>query len=243
MAHDAASASLPPFSVRRSARARRVRLTVSVREGLVVTLPQGVRDAVAIDAVRQRAAWARRHLAATEARRAAITASPEALLPSRVELRAFGESWPVEYRQGGGTGVRAACRGAALVVSGDIDDAGACLEALRRWRDRTAREGLIRALDEMSSALGISYARVAVRGQRTRWGSCSSAGSISLNRNLVFLPEHLVAYVCAHELTHIVQTNHSQSFWSLLQCHWPASIAARTQMRSAATYVPGWAEN
>ncbi len=243
MTHDAESALLPPFGVRRSARARRIRLTVSVREGLIVTLPHGVPEKAALQAVSARAAWARRHLASTAARRAAVTASPEAQLPSLVELRAFGESWPVEYRQGSGTGTRAVCRGAALVVSGDTDDARACLDALRRWRDRTAREGLVRVLDEVSSALAIPYARVAVRGQRTRWGSCSSAGSISLNRNLVFLPEHLVRYVCAHELTHIEQTNHSPRFWSRLHAHWPTSPAARTQMRSAATYVPAWAEN
>ncbi len=236
------AATLPPFAVRRSSRARRIRLSVTVHDGLVVTLPVGIPLAEAERAVRDRAEWARRHLAATAQRRDALAAHPEDLLPDAVELAVFGETWSLALRESPATGVRARHDGAALVLTGDVDDAAACLDALRRWRDRTARERLPHLLAEVSSACGIGYARVTVRGQRTRWGSCSSRGSISLNRNLVFLPEHLVRYVMLHELVHVREPNHSLRFWSLLATLHPGAGSARVEMRDAARYVPAWAE-
>lgn len=232
---------LPPYTVRYSARARHVRLAVSAREGLVVTLPLGVAGEAAEQAVRSREAWAWRHLARTAELRAALSAPPEALLPSVIDLAAFMERWPVEYRESERARVSARATGAAVVLSGPVDDAAACLEALRRWRDRTARERLPGMLAGLSSATGIPYTRASVRAQRTRWGSCSSSGTISLNRNLVFLPEHLVHYVLAHELTHVRVPNHSARFWALLESMAPGADGHRVAMRSAAERIPAWA--
>ncbi len=237
------AAQLPDYTVRRSARARRIRLTVSAREGLVVTLPHGLAARDAARAVADRREWALVHLQAVESRRSALTASPEALLPDGIELEALGRSWHVDYRQsasGGTVSVRAS--GTALVVSGNVADAESCLAALRRWRDRTARSGLAALLDECSSATGIGYERVSVRGQRTRWGSCSSRGAISLNRNLVFLPPHLARYVVLHELAHVDERGHGAAFWRRLEQLEPSARAYRAQMRTAGDLVPAWAD-
>lgn len=233
---------LPPFTVRRSSRARRVRLTVSARDGLVVTLPARVPAKAAEEAVRAQAAWAWRHLDATAERRAALAAAPEAQLPSVVELPALGRAWVVEYRETAARGVSVRESGSSLHVSGAIADAQACMQALRRWRDRAAREGLTALARECSSATGIRIERVSVRAQRSRWGSCSTRGTISLNRNLVFLPEELARYVVLHELAHVRERGHGPSFWSHLALLEPDALALRARMRGAGDLVPAWAD-
>jgi hypothetical protein len=232
---------MPPYTVRRSTRARHIRLTVSNRDGLVVTLPPGVDDDAAHRVVAQRAGWARRHLAKSEGLRARLSAPAESLLPSVIELRGFGETWPVDYRETASGRTVARTTGASVVVMGAIHDAEECLAALRRWRDRTAGERLPPLLEEVSSATGLGYSGVSVRGQRTRWGSCSGAHRISLNRNLMFLPEHLLRYVLVHELAHTRERNHGPRFWGLMETLSPDSGASRGQMRDAGLLVPPWA--
>ncbi|MHB9004778.1 MAG: M48 family metallopeptidase [Coriobacteriia bacterium] len=235
--------AMPAYTVRRSNRARHVRLTVSNREGLVVTLPPGVSQDAAHRAVAERADWARRHLAKSEGLRALLSAPAESILPHVIELRGFGETWPVEYRETVSGRTVARTLGGCVVVAGATRDAEECLAALRRWRDRTAGERLPLLLEEVSSVTGLTYAGVSVRGQRTRWGSCSGARRISLNRNLVFLPEHLVRYVLVHELAHTRERNHGPGFWGLLDSLVPESAALRRQMRDAGLLVPAWAHD
>jgi len=91
--------------------------------------------------------------------------------------------------------------------SPDIDVA-----ALRR----KAQSVLPGQLAELAELHGFKYSNVRIRKSRTRWGSCSSKGTISLSLYLSLLPEHLVEYVLLHELCHTVQMNHSPAFWTLL---------------------------
>jgi len=222
-----------------------VRLTVTPREGLVVVVPRywrGDPDAI----VAEKRAWAERALARVAEHRAAHAAGPDALLPDLIELRSVGETWPVEYRattKSAGTG-RATARivGSALVVTGDVADAPACLAALVRWLDREARARLIPMLAEVAHESGVTYASARVRRQRSRWGSCSARQTISLARNLVFLPEHLVRALMLHELAHTRVMNHSHRFYDELLKLDPLALEHRAQMREAARLVPPWAD-
>jgi len=234
--------SLPAYTVRASRRARHVRLTVTAREGLVVVVPEAWRgDPSAI--VAEKRAWAERALSRVAEARALHAAGAEALLPERVELRVAGLAWPVEYRatQATRTSARAGADG-MLAVSGDIDDADACLAALSRWLDREARALLLPMLAQVAADAGVSYAGGRVRHQRSRWGSCSARSTISLSRNLVFLPPDLVRALMLHELGHTRVMNHSRRFWDVLAKLDPLAHEHRAQMREAARFVPPWAD-
>lgn len=232
---------LPPYTIRRSRRARRVRLSVTARDGLVVSLPPRVPGRVAEEAVVSRREWAEKALAAIAPRREAMLAPAADRLPSSIELASTGRVIPVTYEVAA-SATSARERDGVLVVRGSAL-AEERLAALRRWHDRVARVIL------PDECLGVARSvplpvptRITVRGQRTRWGSCSARGTLSLNRNLVFLPPHLVRYVIAHELAHLVHLDHSPRFWALVDASCPGAADLRAQMREARCFVPVWAD-
>lgn len=64
---------------------------------------------------------------------------------------------------------------------------------------------------------GYDFKKIAIRDQKTRWGSCSKTGTISFNYKIVHLPPHLADYIIVHELCHIGEMNHSRKFWVLVE--------------------------
>ncbi len=236
-----AQPALPPYSVRVSSRARHIRLTVTAREGLVVVVPRGMRIN-ADEIVSSKRTWALRALASIADQRALHAAGPDALLPHEITLPALGESWPVDYRGATGSTVRARPIGSQLVVSGAIDDGDACLHALNGWIHRVARTHLPERLAQLAHEHGLVYSAVRVGRQRSRWGSCSSRGTISLNRNLVFFEPHLVDALLLHELAHTRALNHSPGFWRILTELDPRAHEHRVALKNAGRLVPAWAD-
>ncbi len=86
---------------------------------------------------------------------------------------------------------------------------------------QAARELVTMVLDEEAAALGVSYLRVEIRDQRTRWGSCSPSGTLSFNWRLALAPFEVLDYVVVHELCHLLEPNHSQRFWNLVASRRP----------------------
>jgi len=107
-------------------------------------------------------------------------------------------------------------RGRELDVVVRAAEQSAVRRLLEAWFRERAVELLPGRMEPLAHALGVSYTRVSVRAQRTRWGSCSSRGSISLNWRLVLLPPRLCDYVLVHELAHLREMNHGPAFWALV---------------------------
>src|ERR671911_81440 len=151
------------YTIRRSARARRVRVTVSGAGEVVVTL----------------------------------RLVPE---PGRTRVHRRGD--------------------ALLVPPGDAT------EAIERWYRRRARAEIAPRLDAATARAGTGYRGLTIRGQRTRWASCSSNGAMSFNWRLLLAPEAILDYVIEHEVCHLEVMDHSPRFWALLESR-----------------VPGWREH
>jgi predicted metal-dependent hydrolase len=92
---------------------------------------------------------------------------------------------------------------------------------------RAVRELVAMLIDEEAPQLGVEPKRIQIRDQRSRWGSCSTAGTLSFNWRLVLAPFDVLDYVVVHELCHLREPNHSSRFWRLVEQRRPAWRAQR----------------
>jgi predicted metal-dependent hydrolase len=99
------------------------------------------------------------------------------------------------------------------------------LDRLRLTQEQGRREARARIsliAQSEAAALGVTYNRITLRDQRSRWGSCSSKGTLSFNWRLVLAPHDVLDYVVVHEICHLVELNHGPAFWRLVERRRPA---------------------
>lgn len=84
---------------------------------------------------------------------------------------------------------------------------------------------------QLADIIGVSYGRISIRAQKTRWGSCSSKGNLNFNCLLILLPENVQRYVVVHELCHRKQMNHSAAFWNEVALYLPSYEEDKRQLR------------
>lgn len=227
------------IQLRISRRARRLRIDVSARRGVVVVVPQGTPSEVVNRFVIAKRRWIRRarDRVAHEATAEVQPAGPE--IPESLNLRAIDRTHPVEVV--GGDRVRVRCDDAVVRVEG-AGEPRAVRAAVADWLKRCGREHLTPRLAAHARHHGLHYERTAVRGQRTRWASCSGRGTISLNYKLLFLPPALVDHVMLHELAHTRYLDHSPQFWAFLAELDPNWRAHHAVLARAGRWLPAWVE-
>ena len=111
---------------------------------------------------------------------------------------------------------------------------------LRHWIRRRARELFPARLGKLSRQTGLEFKKVTIRSQKTRWGSCSARGHISLNDQLLFLPSKTVEYLMIHELCHTRFLNHSRDYWRLVEHHCPDYRDHEKLLSRSRNLVPDW---
>lgn len=96
------------------------------------------------------------------------------------------------------------------------------------------RPVLTRRVAFYAAKMGVTYGRISIRDQKTRWGSCSAAGNLNFNWRLSLLPEELSDYVIVHELAHRLEMNHSSRFWAQVEKILPDYAERRKKLREVA---------
>jgi predicted metal-dependent hydrolase len=202
------------YTIRRSPRARRVRVSVDGSGEVEVVLPRRAPERAAAQAVQELESWIERRRR-TLARAAAELARPEGTVPFLgTNLRLV----PQPGRK------RVHRRGDDLLVptrSSPHPPSDPYLRVLERWYRRQARAEIAPRLDAATARAGTSYSGLTIRGQKTRWASCSSAGHMSFNWRLLLAPEAVLDYVVEHEVCHLERMDHSPRFWALLESRVP----------------------
>jgi len=202
-----------PYRVRRSDRAQRARIQVSA-DGVEVVVPRRLALREVEQFVQDKRAWIERTL---RRMREAEAELPPARLEDGGEVRYLGERLTLSARtEPGRSRAHVARRGSELHAVVSQPGREPLREALERWYRRRARAEVAQRLDTATAAAGVSYGALQIRGQRTRWASCSSDGAMSFNWRLLLAPAEILDYVVAHEVTHLEVHDHSTRFWSLV---------------------------
>ncbi|OGC69313.1 hypothetical protein A2415_02965 [candidate division WWE3 bacterium RIFOXYC1_FULL_39_7] len=95
-----------------------------------------------------------------------------------------------------------------------------------------AKEIILESLIFFAALYGVKYKKVAIRNQRTRWGSCSKSGNLNFNYKVAFLPKLQRDYVIVHEVCHLIEFNHSKRFWAQVERTIPNYKEIKKQVRS-----------
>jgi predicted metal-dependent hydrolase len=237
--------ALPPHTVRRSARARHARLTITRDGELVVVLPRRAPDRAAALLVAEHLDWVRTQLGRVAATRARLDDRPALIdgrrltvngIPCTVRLAAPGEE-PTP-------GVRAGAAHVERRLASDEDGLVAELvifpgrgtrqpaAILEAWLRGEAAAVLAAQVTARAPALNVTPGRITVRAQATRWGSASRDGSLSFNWRLLLAPPFALDAVVVHELAHLRVRGHGPRFWTLVMAHAPRTDEARAWLRT-----------
>ncbi len=208
----------PPVTVQRrpSGRARRISLRVSRLDGKVtLTHPKGVSERTALAFAYERQDWLRDQLAEVPAP-----------IPVKIGREILVEGKRLHVVAAAGKGV--SIFEGRLSVPGSTAQAG---HKIGSFLKTLARDRLVAASDDYAAQLGKSFQRISLRDTRSRWGSCSSRGTLMYSWRLIMAPPSVLRYVAAHEVAHLAEMNHSQAYWDgLYQIHGPYD-APRTWLR------------
>jgi len=111
---------------------------------------------------------------------------------------------------------------------------------LGQWLQKKSKVILVTDLQRLADMTGLAFNKVSIRGQKTRWGSCSSKGNISLNYCILLLPKEFGEYVLIHELCHLKEFNHSRRFWALVKQFVPNYSSIDKSINKRWEQLPYW---
>ena len=205
------------YRVRRSPRAKYVRLEVSPQTGLTVVIPGSYHIATLPGLLKRKTRWILSKLAKFG----------NVSLPFFSKDIEHGDSLPylgrnlrLVIQRNGGKADAIRVEGKRILVS--VNPTGARLNlAIEGWYRREAEKLIKKKVDELCSNIGVRFHRLTIRGAKTRWGSCSPKGNLNFNWKLLMVPEPVIDYVIVHELAHLKEMNHSKRFWNLVARHCP----------------------
>lgn len=220
-----------PYVVRISSRSRRAALHIHPRRGLEVVLPKGTPASAAAELLREKEDWLAKN--AVHIHRAARSRLP---MRDGSRLPYLGDWLELRLEPGGRRGV--SLDGARILIrlghsghehapnpnGGNEEAARSTLEA---WYRKQARRRILARVAALRQPPDDPIRRLSIRDQDTRWGSCSSARSLSFNWRLIMAPPEILDSVVVHELVHLNVLDHSPKFWQALDARFPRHRACR----------------
>ena len=221
-----------PIRIRRSAKAKRLRL--SVKPGLIeLVVPAKAQEAEALAFLNQHRAWAEAKLLEMNARVSHLPSVPGFAASATVPWR--GQEIPLLIHEAPGGKIRVAVDEAVRIslpegLGATRDEIA--LRAFYTWTRHWLRDRVAVLADRHAPRFGLQAREIRVKRMKTRWGSCGPRNDININWLLALAPEPVLEYVVVHELCHIRERNHSLAFWSLVARHLPGYMAERRWLKS-----------
>lgn len=230
----AARETYDAWTVRTSARARRLSVRVYPAGRVEVVVPTRTPAHLVQQFVSKHRAWIDARVQESMAQQVLLVPPTELLLPS-VE-----RSILIDYRHEPGLPRLRELGSRQLLIRGALSEPARWSRLLGSWLTALANQELQGRLQHLAQGFGFSFDRLQIRRQRTRWGSCSSSGTISLNVCSLFLRPEVLRYLMIHELCHTRHMNHSQRFWNLVEQCEPGYRQLDKELSGAWRHVPAW---
>jgi predicted metal-dependent hydrolase len=178
---------------------------------------------------------------------AVVPVSPVLLPVSRLELRALGENWPLDHQVSAGparlrelSSLDSAEQMPRLLLRSRAGDQVGMRAALIAWLRERLHERANVLLPSLAASMGVEYRRIRTGCQRSRWGSCSRRGTVSLNCCLLFQRPEVLRYLLVHELAHRRHMNHSAQFWQFVARYEADWRALDRELSRGWQHVPRW---
>jgi predicted metal-dependent hydrolase len=124
-----------------------------------------------------------------------------------------------------------------MKITFHVKDRRTCRRNIVNWYRQQTKNLLDEKVPFFGKKLSISYGKVSIRSQKLRWGSCSKEGNLNFNLLLSALPINIIDYIIIHELFHLVEFNHSDHFWKLVEHALPTYKDCRTWLRINGSYL------
>jgi len=227
----------PEYSIKISQRAKYLSLKISSEQGLVCVVPKRYNQQLIPSFIDEKRHWIEKHLSNLTINKALKS---ELALPDKIVLPAINQSWLVSYIPLSSKAKLIDIASQQLTIFGKIDDKLRCQRLLVNWLKLKAEKIFRQQLTILCKELNLSYDQLLIRGQKTRWGSCSADKKISLNYKLLFLPQELMQHVLIHELCHTKYLNHSKRFWQLVAKYDTQFHEHNRQLKQADHLIPRW---
>ncbi len=206
---------------RRNPRAKRTTLRVdAIKERLLVTLPQRTPEDNAWDLIKQAEPWIIKQL------EKGIKPTPFA---PDMDIPVFGEPHRIRFQPFDSISIEHDQHSKAIVIKGYTSQVIPTL--MMDWLWQQIQEYTEEKVDFLAQQIGKTVNVVNIKDLNSRWGSCSSRNNISLSWRLVFAPHNVIDYVCAHEVAHLKEMNHSPRFWSIVEQFCPEHQELRAWLR------------
>jgi hypothetical protein len=195
------------YAVRHSSDASEERIDVDIH-GVQVVIPDG-QDTSPVKLLRENAAWV---VEKTQKFRQYREQAPERQFEEGEKFPYLGEPHEVVVEQRPSSSV---VDGQFLLAEHHVEQTS-IRRALETTYRREARKRFERRADHFAAEMDVEYDEIEIRNQRTRWGSCSTTGTIGLNWRLMMASSDVIDYIIVHELAHIQESNHSDAFWGIV---------------------------
>jgi predicted metal-dependent hydrolase len=219
--------------VRISSRARNLKIQIYPHGGVEIIAPKRALPADIEAFVAENREWIHKTRSQFRALR-----PPEPTLPDLIQLHATSETLRTHFTVGPTT----KCKeqdGLLNIVAPQLSPE-LCWPLLRNWLKKKGKQHLVATTFRLADQIGLYPAAVHICLQRTRWGSCSAFGTLSLNAAVLLRPPEEMRYVIIHELCHLRHMNHSKRYWKLVESHIPNYRKIEQTLDAAWQTSPRW---
>ncbi len=233
----------PQYTIKRHPRAKYVKLKASQKHGLELVVPTrfSLKNIPAV--LLENRTWIEKQLLKLSKLAENDLFVHEEILPEKIFLRSINQIWNIQYIDSPSPIKIISRPHQEMAIIGKIETQhhkDQCKKLLTHWVKKMAKIYLASQLNQISQVTQLSYEKLTIRDQKTRWGSCTRDKNISLNFRILFLPEHLASHILIHELCHTVHLNHSDKFWSLVAKFDPNWQEHRNVVRKTKDFIPSW---